>query len=155
MSAIQSFEEKIIARLKLFLPSEFYIASFPANPKDFDQSRMRAAALVHYSGSRYADGNGLDRSSQMRELSYVIVLYLDDLNGGTAAYKHLDTLRKALQNALIEGATPLKMVSERLSDQDAGRWEWQIEVACSALSVAAEQNAPRPRVPLNRYQQEG
>nr|WP_286190156.1 Gp37 family protein [Labrenzia sp. R4_2] len=140
--------------MKRFLPSVFYVAEFPAKPDTFDLSKIDAAALIHYSGSRYADGPGITYAAQTRELQFSILLYLSGEYGGTGAYTHLDTLRKVLQNADIEGAGPLKLSAEQLLDQSAGRWEWQITVTCAALSVAAEQNPPHPRIPLNRFQEE-
>jgi hypothetical protein len=154
VSLIQSIQDQILDRMKRVLPSAFYVEAFPAKPDQFDMSGMHAAALIHYAGSRYSDGPGLTYAQQNRELQFSILLYLSGKYGGTGAYEVLDTLRKALQNIGIEGAGPLKLGDERLSDQSAGRWEWQVSVSCSAISIAAEQTPRIPRLPLNRYQEE-
>lgn len=153
MSLIQSIQDQILSRMKRFLPSAFYVAEFPAKPNSFDMAKMHAVALIHYSGSRYADGPGMTYAQQNRELQFTILLNLSGECGGTGAYAILDTLRKALQNAAVEDAGPLKLVAETLTGQSADRWEWQITVTCAALSVAAEQNPCIPRLPLNRFQE--
>ncbi|WP_310620889.1 Gp37 family protein [Flexibacterium corallicola] len=151
MTLIAKIEAALIERLKRQLTSAFYVASFPADPRQFDSARMKAAALVHFSGSRYRDGVELDGSSQLRELRYTIVLYLHDLHGGAGAYPILEKVRHALMNVSVEGATPIKMLSEQLTDAEKGQWEWQVDIACTVRSVAAHHRLERPRRPLNKF----
>ena len=80
---IERIEAGIVVLLKDGMPSAFYIAEFPDNPEDFDSARMKAAALVHYSGSNYALGANRSPQSQGRDMSFSIQLYLHSLRDHT------------------------------------------------------------------------
>lgn len=155
-SIIERIEEGIVDLLKAGLPSAFYIAPFPDNPKDFDSARMEAAALVHFSGSQYGlDQNG-QPTSQPRDMKFTIQLYLHSLRGHVGGYRAIELSRKALQNRPVAGSTPIRMISDDLADQTNGQWTWQLDVACTVPAVAQVVNRhPIPRAPLNQSQQTG
>lgn len=154
---LTTLEAGLVERLKLFLPSPYYIAPFPNKPEEFDMARMDAVCLVHYSGSRYS--KPMDQVRQVRELQFTLALYIYALRGGVederlSAYSTLETIRKAAQNVRLEGCKPFYLVSDQLVGQQAGRWDWQIDIACETAAIAAEHNIPRPRYPLNSARQE-
>ena len=155
-SIIERIEEGIVDLLKAGLPSAFYIASFPDDPRSFDSAKMEAAALVHFSGSQYGlDPNGRP-TSQTRDLRFTIQLYLHSLRDHLGGYRAIELSRKALQNRPVAGSTPIRMISEDLADQTNGQWTWQLDVACTVPAVAQVVNRhPVPRSPLNKFQQTG
>lgn len=152
---IERIEAGIIEALQGVMPSAFYIAPFPDEPRKFDPARMDAAALVHYSGSRYASGVDGTPVQQRRELQYTIQLYLHSLRDHIGGYRAVENVRKALQNVPIEGSTPIRIVSDALASQSGGQWTWQVDVACTVTAVAAHiARAPIPRVPM-QFQETG
>ena len=155
-SIIERIEEGIIDLLKSGLSSAFYIAAFPDDPRNFDSAKMKAAALVHFAGSRYGlDGNG-NPASQTRDLRFTIQLYLHNLRDHDGGYVTIEKTRKALQNRSVAGSTPIRMVSEDLADQTNGQWTWQLDIACTVPAVAQVVNRqPIPRSPINQFQQTG
>jgi hypothetical protein len=151
---IEKIQDQIVARLKDQVGSKFYIDAFPANTNDFDPAMMNAAILVNYAGSRYGDFAGSDASQQSREMRFTLVLYLQNLISASDAHPHLEAIRKAVQGVPLQGSTPIKMVSDQLADQQAGQWEWHIEIALTTNAVAAFTPYTPPRVPLNTFKQE-
>ncbi|WP_319530817.1 Gp37 family protein [uncultured Cohaesibacter sp.] len=154
---LSKLEAGLVERLKTFLPSPYYIAPFPDKPEDFDMARMEAVCLVHYSGSRYS--KPADQIRQVRELQFTLALYIYALRGGAEderlhAYGAIETIRRAAQNVRLDGCKPFYLVSDQLVGQQAGRWDWQIDIACETTAIAAEHNIPSPRYPLNRARQE-
>nr|WP_321460395.1 Gp37 family protein [uncultured Cohaesibacter sp.] len=154
---LTNLESGLVERLKAFLPSPYYIAPFPNEPEQFDMARMKAVCLVHYSGSRYSKPT--DQIRQVRELQFTLALYVYALRGGAederlAAYGTIELIRKAAQNVRLDGCKPFYLVSDQMVGQQAGRWDWQIDIACETVAVAAEHNIPRPRYPLNSARQE-
>lgn len=146
INLIERFETGIVDLLKEGLGSAFYIAPFPDNPKDFDLAKMKAASLVHYSGSKYSPAPNGQSSSQKRELQFSIHLYLHSLRDHTGGYQAVEDTRKALQNVSIEGATPFQMISDDLAERQAGQWVWEVKISCAMPAVAARmvQRTPRP-----------
>ncbi len=152
-SSITKIEHQLIEHIKRYAASSFYVQQFPANPHDFDPAKMNAAILVHYSGSQYGPPNGMDASSQPRELRFTIVLYLHSLGDVSDAYDHLEDIRLALQNVPLEGGTPIKLISDQLTGQEAGQWEWQVEVATAIEAIANHHKHHYPRANLNRFEE--
>lgn len=152
---LEQIEDGIVERLKRYLPSDFYVSSFPAKPDSFDVANSNGVALVHYSGSRYATVSDLDYAQQTREPKFTVVLRLSGQYGGRAGYPILEKVRTALQNGTpTRGVTPLKIAGDQLTDQRHDQWEWQFDVACTAVAIAHNVAVPRPNIPLNRFQQE-
>ncbi|MCZ4273306.1 Gp37 family protein [Maritalea porphyrae] len=151
---IEKIQDQIVARLKDQVGSKFYIDAFPANPSQFDPAMMDAAILVNYAGSRYGAFRETDTSQQMRDMRFLLVLHVQNLVKPSQAYEHLETIRKAVQSVPLEGSTPIKLVSEQLAGQDAGQWEWHIEIALTTNAVAAFTPYTPPRVPLNIFTKE-
>jgi hypothetical protein len=155
-SIIERIEAAIIELLKKGLPSSFYIAPFPDDPRNFDSAKMKASALVHYSGSRFGLENNGNPVSQVRNLQFTIALYLHSLRDHVGGYRSIENARKALQNVPVEGATPFRMLSDALADQSNGQWTWQLDIACTVPAVALQTvRRPIPRAPLNQFQQTG
>lgn len=155
---IRTIEDGLVEQLKRYLPSEFYISPFPAEIKTFDQAQRNAAALVHFAGSRYAATSEMSHARQTRELRYAVTLYLSGHFGGTQGYQVLEKVRLALQNYMVAGATPIRLISDQLADQQSDQWVWQVDIACSVPSVAGHQSPPRPMIgqnhPFTRFKQE-
>jgi len=148
---ITGLEGMLVERLKSFLPSPFYIDRFPDDPKDFDLSGYRATCLVHYSGSRYGKPSG--QVQQSRDLRFSLALYLYALHGGEeddrlGSYAAIELVRRAVQNVKLPGCKPFYLLSDQLIGQNAGRWDWQIDIACETTAIAAEHNIPQVRSPL-------
>ena len=153
---IERIEAGIVKLLKTGMPSAFYIAPFPDDPKAFDSAKMKAAALVHYSGSAYStDPNG-QPVSQPREMKFTIQLYLHSLRDHQGGYGAIEAARKATQNISIEGATPFRMIADNLAEHAQGQWVWQLDLACAVPAVAVKTiREVRPRQPLMSFQETG
>ncbi len=154
---ITGLESKLVSQLKSFLPSPFFVDGFPDDPRDFDMSGYRAVCLVHYSGSRYGKPSG--QVQQSRELRFSLALYLYALHGGEeddrlGSYAAIELVRRAVQNIKLPGCKPFYLISDQLVGQQAGRWDWQVDIACEALAIAADHNIPRPKFPINQTRQE-
>ena len=156
ISIIEKIESGIVALLKSGMGSAFYIMPFPDDPAKFDSAKMKAAALVHFSGSKYALLPNGRPASQARELRYTIQLYLHSLRDHTGGYAAIEATRKALQNVPVEGSTPIRMIGEQLADHGEGQWVWQVDAACTVPAIAAQViNNPVPLAPLNKFQETG
>lgn len=151
---IEKIQDQLVERLKDQIGSTFYIDAFPANTNQFDPAMLDAAILVNYAGARYADFTGTDASQQLREMRFILVLYLQNLQSPSEAFQHLEDIRCAIQAVPLEGSTPIKLISEQLAEQNAGQWEWQIEIALTTNAVAAYTPRTLPRAPVNRFQQD-
>lgn len=151
---LHKLEDQLIERLKTYLSSPFYVASFPDRPDLFDMANYEAVVLVSYGRSRYGKpANGA--ASQQREMHFTLQLFLNGLRGSDdddrfSSYVGLETIRKAVQNVRLDGCQPFYLVSEQLAGREGDRYEWQVEIACETLAVAAQQTSYNPSYPLNR-----
>ena len=118
------------------------VEAWPEDPKDFDFSGKQGALLIHYSGSRFAEPEGLS-TNQTRAMSWSMVLMTRSLNGEKGAYAVLEDIRQALQGFGAEGGGPIRMVSDELTAEQEGVWEWRIVVALPIAAVA-KRPASRP-----------
>jgi hypothetical protein len=142
---IEKIEEGIIDLLKCGgLNVDYRIEAFPADPDMFDLGETDRAALVQYSGSRYADPEAFG-AAQMRYPEFVIHLYLRSVGRPLRAPYEIDLIRMALQNHCIEGST-LRILKDGLADQVGPLWHYVIEVAGSAIPAAPlhQANGLRP-----------
>ncbi|MCV6603135.1 MAG: Gp37 family protein, partial [Cohaesibacter sp.] len=137
---LHKLEDQLIERLKTYLSSPFYVASFPDRPEQFDLANYDAVLLVSYGRSRYGKPqNGA--ASQEREVHFTLQLFLSGLRGSDgdqrfSSYAGLETVRQAVQNVRLQGCQPFYRISEQLAGREADRYEWQIEIACETLAVA-------------------
>lgn len=136
-SPIEKIEEAIVAFLKAGgLSSKYLIAAFPDNPDAFDLGKAEKAALVQYTGSRYAAPEATG-SAQLRTPEFAIHLYLRSVGQPIRAPYEIERIRMALQDRSVEGAT-LYVTRDGLVDQTGPLWQYMIEIACT----------PIPAVPL-------
>lgn len=150
MSIIERIEGEMVRALAEAMPSAAYIAPFPDDAKDFDLARHELAALVHYAGSTFGAPQGLGEPGQQgRDARFAVLLYVRGLRGPAGSYAALESIRAAVQNRRFAGALPARLVAERLAEEAAGIWQWEVEVSVPLPAVAAHQIRPRTGGPIN------
>jgi len=154
MSIIERMEEELLAALRDAMPSAAYIAAFPDDAGDFDMAGYDMAALVHYAGSTFDAPAGLSEPGrQGRDVRFAVLLYVRGLRGPAGSYQALQHIRQAVQNRRFCNALPARLVAERLAGEEAGIWQWEVEVSIPTPAVAAHQIRPRTGGPLTFTQQ--
>ena len=153
MSIIARIEDEMITALRDALPSAALIAAFPDDARDFDLAQYELAVLVHYAGARY-EAQGLSGpADQMRDLRFALLIYVRGLRGPAGSYETLEAARKAVQNRRFAGSAPVRLIAERLAGEEAGIWQWEMEVSVPMLAVAAHVT-PRTGGPMQFTQGE-
>lgn len=143
-SPVEQIEDAIVGFLKAGgLSSKYLIAAFPDDPEEFDLGDAEKAALVQYTGSRYAAPETRG-SAQMRAPEFAIHLYLRVVGKPIRAPYEIDQIRLALQDQSVQGAT-LYVAKDGLVDQSGSLWRYMVEVACTPIpAVGLPRHHPTP-----------
>ncbi len=142
ISFLEKVEIAIVDGLKAGVDGSVKVDAFPADPDDYDFAGLKAAVLVHYSGSQYTPPNGPADTSQMRRMTYSIALLARELRGQGGAYTNLEDVRKTIQGQVFNGAGPAQIIRDQLVSEVKGKWRWDISIALGAPAVARERLRP-------------
>lgn len=126
------------------LSSKYLIQAFPDDPDSFDMGSAEKAALVQYSGSRYAPPTGTGNAAQMRRPEFAIHVYLRSVGKPVRAPFEIEQVRLALQGQRIQG-TELFAMRDGLIDEHQSLWRYVVEISCAAFpAVPLPRSAARP-----------
>lgn len=141
-SYIEQAEAEIVETLKQSVDGSVKVQSFPSDITTFDFAGLKAAALIHYSGSNFMGRKGPANTAQAQRMNFSIVLLIRALKGVGGAYQTLEDIRLALQGESFNGAGPVEIVSDRLVSEVEGQWRFEITIGLDAPAVARERQAP-------------
>ena len=141
---LTQIEDAIVARLKERLPGDTKVEPWPDSADAYDFANLTAAALVHYTGSRYTAPTSGRPASQAREAHFAVHLFTRNLRGHSGGYQALEAARLALQDNTFAGSTPATIVSDQLVDEREGQWQWLVEIAVTVPAIGSRPLAPRP-----------
>lgn len=141
---VELIQDAIVLFLKDGLSSRYLIQAFPDSPDSFDMGSAQKAALVQYSGSRYAQPTGPGNGAQMRRPEFAIHIYLRSVGEPVRAPFEIDQVRLALQGQRIQGVD-LFVTRDGLIDEDQSLWRYLVEISCTPFpAVPLPHSAPRP-----------
>jgi hypothetical protein len=143
-SYLELVEDAIVTALKAGVEGSVKVENFPADVKTYDFTGLKAAALVHYKGSKFSERNGPVNPNQGRRMNFAIVLLARVLRGHGGAYHALEDIRLALQGNAFQGAGPAEIVSDGLISEHQGQWRWEIVIGLNAPAVARVRQQPAP-----------
>ena len=134
-SPVEKIETAIVSFLKAGgLSSKYLIAAFPDNPDAFDLGKAEKAALVQYTGSRYAAPEATG-AAQLRAPEFAIHLFLRSVGQPIRAPYEIEQIRMAVQDRSVQGAT-LYVIKDGLVDQTGPLWRYVVEIACTPIPAA-------------------
>lgn len=152
-SPIEKIEDAIVGFLKAGgLSSKYLITAFPDNPDEFDLGKAEKAALVQYTGSRYAAPEATG-AAQLRSPEFAIHLFLRSVGQPIRAPYEIEQIRMAVQDQSVQGAT-LYVIKDGLVDQTGPLWRYMVEIACTPIPAVPLVRA-RPTPFTSDYHKEG
>lgn len=136
---IDGVVDAAVAVLALKLPPEVRVERFPDRPADYDFEGSEAAALVIYDGSRF------DAGGSREELRLVVIVLARSLDGENGGYALIHSVRTALHDQSLDGASAARPVEVALEDEADGVFRWRIAFAANLPVVSAR--TPRLSIP--------
>lgn len=139
VSPIDAVIDEAVALLAIKLPPQVTVERFPDRPADYDFEGREAAVLIIYDGSRF-DPTGLKE-----ELRLVATVLVRSLNGAHGAYALIHSVRTALHDQSLAGATGTRPTEIGLEAEAEGVFRWRLVFAASLPALPGR--APRLAVP--------
>jgi len=121
-------------RLKSQVPG-VAVELYPDNPATWRMNHPRAALLVDYRGSKYADVLDTGIVAQERTVSIGISVVARTLHDAYGALALVDAVRLALLGQRLPDCRKLALDAERFVSQEAGIWIYELTFAAESLVV--------------------
>ncbi|KAA6404488.1 Gp37 family protein [Candidatus Tokpelaia sp.] len=140
---LDRLQQAILARLVEKMPGRItHIAAFDEEAQKFDFQGLQGALFVKYEGSSFTgdDTSPMRIYAPARVLTWSIYVLVRSLKGAQdgfiGANEVLEEVRRALQGQSFCGATPCKVLSDRLDAQIEGGWRFVMQFSNSCPAPA-------------------
>lgn len=145
--------DAVKARLTTLMPG-LAVEYFPERPDEYRLNHPRGALLVSYLGGQFGEPDDAGVVIQERTIKLTVTVVLRQLNGRNGAIDLLDTLRLALVGFKPPHCSKkLRALSEKFLSENAGLWQYALDVATETVQVEDVQAGTEPLLTLVNYEE--